>query len=91
MKSHRKALTRAFTKIAKRWEDSKKTRYNLTRYGYKNARDWGRLMAANYFSPVDGRITCDTLIDLIDDANKVDKPLDQYDYDYLAEEEINAW
>lgn len=36
MKTNRKYLARSFTKIAKRWEDSKKTTENLRKHGYKN-------------------------------------------------------
>lgn len=49
MKNNRKYLARLFTKIAKRWEDSKKTTENLRKHGYKNARKWGREMANMYF------------------------------------------
>lgn len=90
MITHRKGLVNAYTKIAERWEDSKKTPHGLRRYGYKNARQWGRLMADKYFD-VDGLISDSLLIDMIDDANKVDAPLTQIDYDYLAEEEISCW
>ena len=90
MISHRKGLVNAFTKIANRWEDSKKTPHSLRRYGYRNSRQWGRMMADQYFD-TNGLIISSTLIDAIDDANKVDMPMTQIDYDCVAEEEISCW
>lgn len=92
MKSHRKYLINAFEKeaMARGWHDSAKNPRGLARCGYKNARQWARWMADTYFDE-NGLITCSILMDVIEDAAKVDQPLTQADYDYVAEEEISCW
>lgn len=80
---NRKMLVRAFAKIAKRWGDSNKSPYTFSRYGYKNARAWGRCTADNYNAEM-----------MEDFAKWIDTPLKdwcQFDYDYFAEEEISCW
>lgn len=80
---NRKMLIRAFAKIAKRWGDSNKSPYTFSRYGYKNARAWGRCIADNYNAEM-----------LEDFAKWIDAPLKdwcKFDYDYFAEEEISCW
>lgn len=80
---NRKMLVRAFAKVAKKWNDSKRSGYCLSRYGYKNARQYARLMADSYDAEM-----------LEDFAKWIDTPLKdwcQFDYDYFAEEEISCW
>ena len=78
---NRKMLVRAFTKVAKRWEDSKTTPVNIRCYGYKNARDWGREWAKCYSE------------DMLENfAEWLDVPLNEWDqaeYDCFVEEELS--
>lgn len=90
MKTNRKYLARAFTKIAKRWEDSKKTTENLRKHGYKNARQWGREMANVYFDDK-AEMCCDALAEMLEEAALCDEPITQDDFDYFALEEISSW
>lgn len=91
MKTTRKYLTRAFTKIAKRWEDSKTTTENLRKHGYKNARQWGREMAALYFDDVACNMASDALAEMLEDVALSDLPVTQEDFDGFAYEEIYSW
>lgn len=91
MKTNRKYLARSFTKIAKRWEDSKKTTENLRRYGFKNARQWGRQMASLYFDDVACNMAADALAEMLEEAALCDAPITQDDFDYFAFEEISNW
>lgn len=91
MKTNRKYLTRAFTKIAKRWEDSKTTPDNLRRYGFKNARQWGRHMAGMYFDDAACNMAADALAEMLEDAALSDLPITQEDFDGFAYEEIYSW
>lgn len=80
---NRKMLVRAFAKIAKRWGDSSKSPCTFSRYGYKNARAWGRIMADNYESEM-----------LESYADWIDTPLNEWgqaEYDCFADEEISCW
>lgn len=91
MTTIRKHLVNAFTKIAKSrgWCDSKKTPHTLNRYGFKSARQWGRMMAGMY-----GENILDLpngLVDMIEEAARSDSPLTQADFDDFAEEEISCW
>lgn len=90
MKTTRKMLVNAFTKIAKRWEDSKTHPENLRKHGFKNARQWGRWVASMY--SVNGIFDMpDSLIEMYEDAAKNDIPVIQEDFDAWAEEEISCW
>jgi hypothetical protein len=91
MKTNRKYLARSFTKIAKRWEDSKKTTENLRKHGYKNARQWGREMANMYFEDVACNMAADALAEMLEEAALCDTPITQDDFDYFAFEEISSW
>lgn len=93
MATIRKHLARAFTKIAKErgWEDSKKTPHSLRRYGYKNARQWGRMMASNYFSSFHLHGVDSIITEMLEEAARNDEPITQADFDCLAEEEISCW
>ena len=90
MKTNRKYLARSFTKIAKRWEDSKKTTENLRNHGYKNARKWGREMANMYFDER-ASMCADSLAEMLEEAALCDEPITQDDFDYFAFEEISNW
>lgn len=92
MKSLHKMMIRAFTKIAKRyrWDDSKFCPNSLRGYGYRNARDWARHMAANYELD-DITQMCEALVEIIEDAIRNDVPISQYDLDCFAQEEIECW
>lgn len=90
MKTNRKYLARSFTKIAKRWEDSKKTTENLRKHGYKNARKWGREMANMYFDERSS-MCADSLAEMLEEAALCDAPITQDDFDYFAFEEISNW
>lgn len=90
MKTNRKYLARSFTKIAKRWEDSKKTTENLRKHGYKNARKWGREMANMYFDERES-MCADSLAEMLEEAALCDAPITQDDFDYFAFEEISNW
>ena len=90
MKTNRKYLARSFTKIAKRWEDSKKTTENLRKHGYKNARKWGREMANMYFDER-ASMCADSLAEMLEEAALCDAPITQDDFDYFAFEEISSW
>lgn len=90
MATYRKMLVTGFAKIAKRWEDSKKTPHSLRKYGYKNARQWGRAMVANYYV-LNSEVVCDFLAEEIERAILEDIPLTQAFFDDFADEEISAW
>lgn len=90
MKTNRKYLARSFTKIAKRWEDSKKTTENLRKHSYKNARKWGREMANMYFDER-ASMCADSLAEMLEEAALCDAPITQDDFDYFAFEEISNW
>lgn len=91
MKTNRKYLTRAFAKIAKRWEDSKTTTENLRKHGFKSARQWGREMAALYFNDAACNMASDALAEMLEDVALSDLPVTQEDFDAFACEEIYAW
>lgn len=92
MASIRKHLVNAFTKIAKeRWTDSKRTPHVITRYGFNSPREWGRHMAAQYFGGDDLYEVNSAIVEMLEDAAKMDVPVIQADYDALAEEEISCW
>lgn len=90
MKTNRKYLTRSFTKIAKRWDDSKKTTENLRKHGFKSARQWGREMANMYFYEM-ASMCADSLAEMLEEAVISDQPINQEDFDYFAFEEISNW
>lgn len=92
MKTIRKSLVRAFTKIAKErhWDNSAKTPYNLSRYGFKSARDWGRHMVSMY--ELDNVLEMpESLVEAIEYCKQNDMPITQHDFDYFAEEELSCW
>lgn len=92
MKTIRGYMVRAFEKIAKErgWEDSAKTPHTLRRYGFKNARDWGRHMASQY--EIDSVLEMpEALVEAIEYCKQNDMPISQHDFDYFAEEEISCW
>lgn len=90
MKTDRKMMVRAFTKIAKRWEDSKTTPHSLRRYGFKDARAWGRYVAGMYsFNGV--MDMPDAIIEEYEIAAKRGEKVAQADFDAFAEEEISCW
>lgn len=91
MKSLRKMLTRSFTKVAMRWEDSKETADNLRRHGFKNARAWGRAVALSYETEGSHLMLCDGLLEVIESAAKEDRPITQHDVDEFVEMEITYW
>ena len=90
MKTNRKYLARSFTKIAKRWDDSKKTTENLRKHGFKSARQWGREMANMYFDEL-ASMCADSLSEMLEEAMLSDQPITQDDFDYFALEEITNW
>lgn len=90
MKTDLKMMVRAFTKIAKRWEDSKDTPHGLRRYGFKNARAWGRYVAS-MFSLKGIMDMPDYLIEEYEIAAKRGEKVTQASYDAFAEEEISCW
>lgn len=80
---NRKMLVRAFAKVAKKWNDSKRSGYCLSRYGYKNARHYARLMADSY--------DAEMLEGYADWINTPLKEWGQAEYDCFADEEISCW
>nr|DAT35967.1 MAG TPA: hypothetical protein [Caudoviricetes sp.] len=90
MKTNRKYLARSFTKIAKRWDDSKKTTENLRKHGFKSARQWGREMANMYFDEL-ASMCADSLSEMLEEAMLCDQPITQEDFDYFAFEEVTNW
>lgn len=90
MKTNRKYLARSFTKIAKRWDDSKKTTENLRKQGFKSARQWGREMANMYFDER-ASMCADSLAEMLEEVALSDLPVTQEDFDGFAYEEIYAW
>ena len=91
MKSLRKMLARSFTKVAKRWEDSKETADNLRRHGFKDARAWGRAVALSYEVERGHLALCDGLLEVIETAAKEDRPVTQDDIDEFVDMEISYW
>lgn len=93
MKTIRKYLVNAFTKVAKErgWEDSSKHPRGLRACGFKSARQWGRAMADNYFYPGNLHGMDSVVVEMIEQAALNDEPLTQHDFDALAEEEISCW
>lgn len=92
MASIRKHLVNAYTKIAEeRWNDSKHTAHSLRRYGFKSPREWGRHMAAQYYNGNNLYQIDTAVVDMLEEAARIDVPLTQADYDALAEEDISCW
>lgn len=83
MTYNHKKLVRAFAKVAKKWYDSKRSAYCLSRYGYRNPRDWARCFANCYhFEHLNGY------------ADWIETPVSewtQYEYDSFVEEEMSCW
>lgn len=90
MATYKKMLVTAFAKHAKRWEDSKTCAEGLRRYGFKNARQWGRIMANNYYL-LGSEIACDFLLEEIEKALLNDELITQAFFDDFAYEELTAW
>lgn len=90
MSTYKKMMVTAFTKIAKRWEDSKDTPHSLRRYGFKNARQWGRTVAACY--NLDDLLSVPPeLLNQIEDVKSKGGKVTQSVFDEFAEEEVNCW
>lgn len=79
-KSLRKMFINAFDQFAKRWGDSKTDHITLNRYGFKNTRQWARMMTGCYFDK-DGELSID-LDPSIYDAESIDD---------LTQSDVNAF
>lgn len=92
MATIRKHLVNAFENVGKAygWDDGLKTPYTARRQGFNSLREWARCMAANYM-PENHLLMPDTLLEMIEDAQRAGVPLTQHDYDEFAFEEVNAW
>lgn len=92
MATIRKHLVNAFENAAlsRGWDDSLVTPFTARRCGYNSLREWARTMA-NMYTPEDFILMPDSLLELIEDAQKAGVPLTQHDFDDYANEEIDAW
>ena len=92
MTTIRKHLVNAFENVGKEygWDDGLKTPYTARRQGFNYLREWARCMAANYM-PENHILMPDSLLEMIEDAQRAGIPLTQHDFDAYAEEEVNAW
>lgn len=93
MASIRKHLVNAFENfaISMGWEDSAKHKRGIRHCGYKNSRQWARMMAEIYEEPLSVGGWNSAIIDMIEEAARTDTPLTQHDYDAFVEEEISCW
>lgn len=92
MKSIRKYLVNAFTKIGERYDDSAINGEHIRKYGYKNARDYGRSITAMYVGKSEefGDLP-DSIVEMLEEAAMEDRPITQEDFDLWAEEEMSCW